>query len=133
MSAFMQSTGFDQVTKDLEAAISRLDAATTAAALEVAEMMIDRAKELVSAQGESQPGAPPKNLTGELLASMTAKPGDVPGSASAVAGAFYAKHLEYGTRKMQPHPFMQPASQDIFKDGRKVMKSAADKALGASS
>lgn len=55
----------------------------------------------------SAPGLPPRVDTGRLRASITHRLGD--GFAEVGTNVEYGVHLEYGTSRMQPHPFMGPA------------------------
>lgn len=56
----------------------------------------------------SAPGEPPARDTGNLAANVRAiRLG--PHTMRVVSGAEYSAHLEYGTIKMEPRPFMAPA------------------------
>jgi hypothetical protein len=59
----------------------------------------------------SAPGEPPASDTGRLLASIGHRLGtDADGVYGEIfAGTNYAAFLEYGTRDMDPRPFMRPA------------------------
>jgi HK97 gp10 family phage protein len=60
----------------------------------------------------SAPGEPPANDTGELGRTIKSTMEVLkPGVAAAVvwADAPYAKYLEFGTKRMEPRPFMTPA------------------------
>lgn len=43
---------------------------------------------------------------------------------------FYAKYLEFGTRKMRARPFLSPAYEQKKKEAYKILKSEIKKGLG---
>jgi HK97 gp10 family phage protein len=55
----------------------------------------------------SAPGEPPRSDTGELVGSITATGSGL--SAEVRVDSGHAVYLEYGTSKMAPRPFLQPA------------------------
>lgn len=59
----------------------------------------------------SSPGNPPAVDTGRLRASITHRLEWEAGGAAAYVGTSveYARHLEFGTSKMEPRPFLRPA------------------------
>lgn len=69
----------------------------------------------------SRPYDPPATFMGELKRSISIEVGkEVDGSVvgKIIASADHAKHLEFGTIKMQPRPFMHPTleeSKDMIK------------------
>lgn len=73
----------------------------------------------------SAPGEAPANDTGNLAGSVTvvnAQPGPQP-EAIVIAGARYAKWLEYGTKdgKLKPRPFMRPAAESSIEQINKYI------------
>jgi HK97 gp10 family phage protein len=74
----------------------------------------------------SQAGEPPASDTGFLVNNITSnvKKQDTAVIGQIIASAPYAGHLEFGTRFIEPRPFMQPALERnrpkikrIFKEG----------------
>lgn len=57
----------------------------------------------------SAPGEPPASDTGELVNSLKTVYDASKLSGTVVASAPHAPHLEYGTRNMEPRPFLRPA------------------------
>lgn len=60
---------------------------------------------------ESVPGEPPRVQTGRLRASITHRLERSPEGPVGLVGTNveYAPHLEFGTSRMSPHPFLTPA------------------------
>lgn len=57
----------------------------------------------------SGPGEPPAPDTGTLKGSITTSVDAVNLTGNVNAGTTYSRHLEFGTVKMAPRPFMRPA------------------------
>jgi hypothetical protein len=57
----------------------------------------------------SAPGLPPRTDTGRLASSSRVEP--TPNGANVVFATSYAVHLEYGTSKIEPRPFLGPAAE----------------------
>jgi len=57
----------------------------------------------------SAPGEPPAVDTGELLRSIMFDVHKFAVEIGVAGGAPYAEHLEFGTKKMKPRPFIDPA------------------------
>jgi hypothetical protein len=57
----------------------------------------------------SAPGLPPRTDTGRLASSGRVEP--TPQGANVVFPVSYAVHLEYGTSRIQPRPFLGPAAE----------------------
>lgn len=57
----------------------------------------------------SSPGNPPRTDTGRLVSSAHVQPRQ--DGAEVVIASNYATFLEYGTRKMAPRPFLEPAAE----------------------
>jgi HK97 gp10 family phage protein len=91
----------------------------------------------------SAPGEPPANDTGFLVSHIFAEPvreglvgasKAIPGAskniaARIVARAPYAVHLEFGTRKMEPRPFIRPAGDKAAAQGPVIIKAYMDEAI----
>jgi HK97 gp10 family phage protein len=77
----------------------------------------------------SAPGQPPAQDLGFLSNSIRAEAGPHQSSVDLVASAPYAVHLEYGTRKMAPRPFMRPAGDKAAAQGGAIIKAYVDEAL----
>jgi HK97 gp10 family phage protein len=77
----------------------------------------------------SAPGQPPANDTGFLASSIFAEPikGEV--ATKIEARAPYAVHLEFGTAKMAPRPFIRPAGDKAAAQGLGIIKAYVDTAL----
>lgn len=76
----------------------------------------------VRASGDraSSPGNPPRTDTGRLVQSIRVEPRE--DGADVVAATEYALHLEYGTRKMAPRPFMEPAREARQEDIERMVR-----------
>jgi HK97 gp10 family phage protein len=62
----------------------------------------------------SAPGQAPATDLGNLIASIIVDRADLPrGRIRIAATAAYAKHLEFGTRKMAPRPFLRRALREM--------------------
>jgi HK97 gp10 family phage protein len=77
----------------------------------------------------SAPGEPPANDTGNLARSISVVAGDAfPTSTSVVrVKATYAEQLEYGTRHMEPRPFVNPSLADNKEHMRAIIQDELDK------
>lgn len=75
----------------------------------------------------SSAGNPPRNDTGRLVGTINASVGKL----EAIIGAYaqYASWLEFGTRNMQPRPFMFPALEQERKSFIARMKEAIKNAI----
>lgn len=69
----------------------------------------------------SAPGEAPATDLGHLVASIAAEPAPEIGGAILVARAKYAAHLEYGTRRIEPRPFLRPAADVAKEQGPRIM------------
>lgn len=71
------------------------------------------AKEHMSPESPSSPGEPPAVVTGQLRASIghqvVEEDGKVVGYVGVPAAVPYGEYLEFGTSRMQPRPFLNPA------------------------
>jgi HK97 gp10 family phage protein len=74
----------------------------------------------------SAPGQPPANDTGFLAGSIFAEPVKGEVAARIVARAPYAVHLEFGTSKMAPRPFIRPAGDKAAGQGPAIIKAYTD-------
>lgn len=77
----------------------------------------------------SAPGEAPANWTGKLIKSSRVVRDWKTLSASAQWRADYSLHLEYGTEKMEPRPFIRPATIALKKTITKLMAAATKRAL----
>lgn len=94
------------------AALARAAEAAAAVAVgEGAEALRAAARELVdrTAAQASRPGRPPRRVTGALAASIAVRRGDGGASATVGSGLDYAAHLEFGTTRMAPRPWLGPS------------------------
>lgn len=57
----------------------------------------------------SAPGEPPASDTGRLVGSIRTSYSESELAGTVTASTDYAAHLEYGTQRMEPRPFMRPA------------------------
>lgn len=71
----------------------------------------------------SAPGQPPANDTGRLLGTIVYRVLGLQLAVEITAGTIYAKFLEFGTRKMEPRPFMNPALTNNLDKVRAVMRA----------
>jgi len=104
---------------------------------EIAEVMasevVSTARELASRKidgtnmNPSAPGQPPAVQTGNLFRSIRSVPGVGSVEREVEAGAEYAGFLEYGTSRMAPRPFMEPAIREVRAREREI----ADRVLAA--
>jgi HK97 gp10 family phage protein len=80
----------------------------------------------------SAPGEPPATDTGKLVSSIRSNVRrDVDGAAlgTVLAGAAYAKDLEFGTSNMAARPFMFPAAEKSKPEIEQFFRTAATRAL----
>lgn len=68
----------------------------------------------------SQPGEPPASDTGNpldksIVSTRISRRNENPAKAAFGSTASYAAHLEYGTSRMAPRPFMRPAREHVAK------------------
>jgi HK97 gp10 family phage protein len=70
----------------------------------------------------SKPGDAPNTDTGRLIQSLKFEFGDENGNFVAYVGSnlSYAKHLEFGTDKMEPRPFLSTAMRTTQKERQKI-------------
>lgn len=66
----------------------------------------------------SQPGEPPatepgNTLDNSIVSTRISRRNENPAKAAFGSTAKYAPHLEFGTAKMQPRPFMRPAREHV--------------------
>lgn len=94
----------------------RPDLASMLAAGEVMAMEVRRLLNLpgsgkIYSEGyqASAPGEPPARKSGNLADSVVVAPFSETMVGVGIEGAPYWKHQEFGTRKMQPRPFIRPA------------------------
>lgn len=78
----------------------------------------------------SAPGESPANDLGFLKDQIFAEPGPDPFTVSLVARAPYAVHLEYGTTRILPRPFLRPAAEYAVKEGTTIMDAYVKRAFG---
>jgi len=71
----------------------------------------------------SAPGQPPATDLGALLGSIVAEPAPEALAANLVARMPYAVHLEYGTTRILPRPFMRPAADKASAQSGPIMKA----------
>ena len=76
----------------------------------------------------SAPGESPANDLGNLVNSIKASPVDN-SEVDLIADAPYAAHLEYGTRNMEPRPFMQPAVDKVEPNGAVIINAFVNAAM----
>ena len=92
----------------------------------IAEDSAERIKRNISISypPASVPGMPPHKRSGELESSITSKviKGSNKVEAHISANADYAVHLEYGTSKMAPRPFMRT---ELYRLNRTIWKRIA--------
>lgn len=81
----------------------------------------------------SAPGEAPATDTGALAGSIFAEPGSENLSAILVARMPYATHLEFGTRNMEPRPFMSRAAVFATQKAPEIIAAYVQKVLGKSS
>jgi HK97 gp10 family phage protein len=78
----------------------------------------------------SAPGQAPAIMTGKLINAIEAEPvGDGTKTWVVKAGTEYAGYLEFGTRDMQPRPFMRPSAEYVRTLIEKVFKAAFDEVV----
>lgn len=77
----------------------------------------------------SAPGEPPANDTGRLVSSLRAEISTEALTASLIAGTQYAIYLEFGTRRMEPRPFLRPAAEKATAPGIQMIIDELNKAL----
>lgn len=92
-----------------------------------------KAKQLVSRGNKtgddpSDPGEPPKTVTGRLRSSISHEVFYSPNDPLGVKGYVgsnveYALYLELGTEKMEPRPFLRPT---VFNNQSRILKLIAD-------
>lgn len=106
-------------TAALEARLGALARAAETAAAEAvgegAETLRAAARELVdrSAAQASRPGRPPRRVSGALAASIAVRRGAGAASAEVGSGLDYAAHLEFGTTRMAPRPWLGPSFDSL--------------------
>lgn len=71
----------------------------------------------------SAPGQPPANHLGRLLSTIVYRVLHLDRAVEITAGTEYAKHLEFGTLKMEPRPFMNPALTNNLDKVRAAMRA----------
>jgi hypothetical protein len=80
----------------------------------------------------SAPGEAPATDLGKLLGSIRGELANEPLTANLVASVDYAIHLEFGTSKMAPRPFMRPAADLAAAQGAGIIASYVQDAMGGS-
>ena len=101
-------TGLDGALKNLDDLTKRADASGGKVMLALAQRVAQQAVLELNAHTRSSPGQPPATRTGNLADSIVARAVGLTGSEVEV-DADYAKHLEFGTRKMLAHAFLDVA------------------------
>lgn len=83
----------------------------------------------------SAPGEAPASDTGRLVGSIRTEYDRGRLAGKVVASTEYAPHLEYGTARMEPRPFLRPAlaarREDIERDIQAEVAQALRRATGA--
>lgn len=70
----------------------------------------------------SAPGEPPASDTGELVNSIKTEYDEAKLSGTVVVRSPHGPHLEYGTRNMEPRPFLRPALANRRKASADIIK-----------
>ena len=77
----------------------------------------------------SSPGEPPAPDTGRLIGSITTSYDPVNLTGRVVVGAKYGLYLEFGTKRMQPRPFMRPALANMQGEITRVITEEIQRGL----
>lgn len=104
----LQIDGLDQAQAQIDAMRGSIDTASGETMLKLAQRVREVAIEEIASHSRSAPGTPPASRTGLLAESIVARLVDKTAS-EVLATAEYAKHLEFGTRKMAAHAFLHLA------------------------
>ncbi len=80
--------------------------------------------------GRSKPGNPPKTDTGRLVNSIFVDVETTREGAEATVGTnvAYGRHLEFGTKEIEPRPWLQPALEANKAANRKTIADAVKEA-----
>ena len=78
----------------------------------------------------SAPGESPATDLGALAGSILAEPAPGELAANLVARQPYAVHLEYGTTRMAPRPFLRPAADVASAQGSKIIMGYVQRVSG---
>ena len=140
-------TGLDAALRHIEGAAAKIEAAAQLGLNAVAQQARDAAVVSIMKGPKtgvvyklydpkrihqaSAPGQAPAQDQGGLSGSIKASAGPAKLTATLVADAPYAVHLEYGTRKMAPRPFMRPAVDKVLPKAEKIVRAYVDAALKA--
>lgn len=94
----------------------------------------ERQKRLAAAKVHqaSAPGQPPANDTGKLAASIQVVAASPSNRATAyvTVGEPYGKHLEFGTKEIEPRPFLQPSADENHATIHAMIVESVNEAVG---
>lgn len=140
-------TGLDAALRKIEGAAAKIEAAAQLGLNAIAQQARDAAVMSIMKGPKSgtiyklydpkrihqasAPGQAPAQDQGGLSGSIKASAGPTKLTATLVADAPYAVHLEYGTRNMAARPFMAPAVAKVTKTAEKTVRAFVDAALKA--
>lgn len=127
MSANMEMTGLNELIDRLEELGQNVDAATDAGLKKAAVLVLADAKQTSAF----------KDKTGKLRKSMKitgVKKNSKSGDRYLLVGtfgenAFYGRYVEYGTSKMDPHPFLHPALERNRDAAVEIIKQSLQEAI----
>lgn len=100
--------GLDDSLRKLDQIGANVDKATGNVMLQLAQKVANEAISILNSHTNSTSGGSPASRSGSLANSIIARLIHETGS-EVLVNADYAKHLEFGTRKMFEHPFMRLA------------------------
>jgi len=130
---------------DIDRTLGQIDAISAGLADAVTEKMTEAAARIVAGIQDdvseayppaSMPGEPPRLRTGALLRSVRIEE-VVPLRVTIAAGGIgsfapYARHLEFGTSRMEPRPFVMPRVEEALPDLSTEIRDAVNQHLEAS-
>jgi HK97 gp10 family phage protein len=105
LNIFEFKSVIDKVMKDLKKEDAKLR-------LQAAKMIKEKIKEKINKHEKSNPGEPPGVFSGNLLKGIKTKNEEYSAIVGAVAPAYHAKLLEFGTKTMKPRPFLLPTMEE---------------------
>lgn len=109
-----------------EAFVKRVGAISKTALAEVQKAIRKSAEDQVAVARSLSP-----DKTGALDASIQIEPGDHELALRVKVGSEYGMHQEFGTRKMQAHPYFRPAYRLVRKRSQARIRRAFKKAMKA--